>query len=168
MSHLSHLDLESIGSPATTSLLELSALGDSSGFDTIVSVRVGWGSAVTEVSDRLTGVLGTTEKDSVGSLWTAKSQLIKSDALTTGLDNSGSGGLSESESSDSKLRNLQKTSIVSDGTNNNSSLAILSLQVSSQTRDGDRRVVDLGHSQSLDNSRGELGLGTSRQETVYK
>lgn len=160
------LDLEAGRSPASTSLLELSALGDNTGLDTIVSVRVGDGGAVTEVSDGLTGVLGATKKDSVGALGGAQGKLIKGDAFTAGLDDSGSGSLGESKGSHSHGGNLQKTRIVSDGANNDGSLAFLALHVSGHTRNGNRGAVDLGHSQSLHHGKGELRFGTSGKETV--
>lgn len=131
-----------------------------------MSVRVGDGGAVAEVSDGLTGSLGTTEEDGVGALGGAEGKLIQGDALTAGLDNSGTGSLGESKSSDGELRNLEKTRIVSDGTNNDGGLALLSLHVSRQAGDRNRGVVDLGHSQSLDDGQSELGLSTSGKETV--
>ena len=131
-----------------------------------MSVRVGNAGAVAEVSNGLTGVLGATEKDGVGALGGAEGKLIKGDALTAGLHDSGASSLGESEGSNGELGDLQKTRIVSDGTDNDGGLALLSLHVSRQTRDGDRGVVDLGHSQSLDNGQSELGLSTSGEETV--
>lgn len=163
---LRHLNLEASGSPASTGLLELSALGDNTGLDAIVSVRVGDAGAVTEVGDRLTRGLGTTEKDGVGALGGAEGELIQGDALTAGLDNSGTGSLGESKSSDGELRDLEKTRIISDGTDNDGGLALLSLHVSRQAGDRNRGVVDLGHSQSLDDGQSELGLSTSGKETV--
>lgn len=159
------LHLEAVRSPASSSLLELSALGDSSGLNAVVGVRIVGRGAVAEVTNRVTGVLSTTQQHSVGTLGSAQGQLIQSDALTTSLDDSGSGSLGESQSSNGQLRDLQQALIISDGTNNNSGLAILAIHVSGKSGDGNRRVINSGHSQSLDNGGSELGLSTSGQET---
>ncbi len=131
-----------------------------------MSVRIVGRCAVTKESDRLAGVLSTTKENSVGALGTAESKLIQSDALTTGLDNSGSDSLSESQSSNGKLRDIQKAGVVSDGTDDHGGLAFLALQVSRQSGDGDRRIINFGHSQSLDNRGSEFGLRASGQEAV--
>lgn len=163
---LYRLDFEAVGSSATTSLLELSAFRNNSGLDAIVCVRVVGGCAVTKISDSFTGILSTTEKNSVTSFRAAKSQLIQGDALATSLNNSSSGSLGESQGSNCKLRNLQQTRVISHGTNNHSGFAILSLQVSGQSGQRDGRVVNFGHSQSLDNGRGKFRLSTSGQKAV--
>lgn len=160
------LHLEAVRSPAASSLLELSALGDSSGLNAVVSVRIVGRSAVAEVTNGVTGVLSTTQQHGVGTLGGTQSQLIQSDALTTSLDDSSSGSLGESQSSNGQLRDLQQALIISDGTNNNSGLAILAVHVSGKSGDGNRGVINSGHSQSLDNGSSELGLSTSGQETV--
>ena len=84
------LDLESIGSSATTSLLELASLGANVGLHTVMSMRIVDGGAVSEVANGLAGVLGTTEEDSVASLGGAQGELIEGNALTASLGNSGS------------------------------------------------------------------------------
>lgn len=57
----SNLHLETIGSSATTSTLELASLGDGSWLDTIVSVWVVDRSSVTKVLDGFTNALAATE-----------------------------------------------------------------------------------------------------------
>lgn len=88
--HIRNLNLETSGSSASTSLLELASLGADVRLDTIVCVGVVDRGLVSEMADRLTGVLGTTEKHGVASLGGAKGKLIEGDALTTGLDNASS------------------------------------------------------------------------------
>lgn len=160
------LHLEASGSPAATSSLELSALGDNTGLDAVVSVGVVDAGAVAEVSNGLASALGTTQKHGVGALGGAEGKLIQGDALTAGLDDSSSGGLGEAESSNGQSRNLQQTRIIGDSANDNGGLALLSLHVSGQPRNGNRGVVDLRHSESLHNGRRELGLCTSSKETI--
>jgi hypothetical protein len=71
-----YLNLEASGSPASTGLLELSALGDDVRLDGIVSVGVGDSCAVAEVSDGLAGVLGAAQQHGVGALGGAQGKLI--------------------------------------------------------------------------------------------
>ena len=85
-----HLDLESIGPSATTSLLELASLGANVGLHTVMSMRIVDGGAVSEVANGLAGVLGTTEEDGVAPLGGTQGKLIEGNALTTSLGNSGS------------------------------------------------------------------------------
>ena len=89
------LHLEADRLPATTGTLELASLGDGARLDTIVSVWVVDGGAVTEELKRLTDVLATTQEDSVGTLRGTKSKLIKSQAFTTSLDDTSTGSFSE-------------------------------------------------------------------------
>lgn len=83
-----------------------------------------------EESNTLTGILGATEEDGVASLRAAQGQLVKSDALTTSLNNSSSGSLGESEGGNGKLGNFQQARVISDSSDNNSDFAILSFHVS--------------------------------------
>jgi hypothetical protein len=53
--------------------------------------------------DGLTGVLGATEEEGVGTSWGAESDLVDGEGLTTGLLNASTGRGSEAESSDGEL-----------------------------------------------------------------
>jgi hypothetical protein len=121
---------------------------------------------VTKVLDRLAHALATAEQDCVGALRGAQSELVKSEALTTSVGDSGTDGLSETQGGDLESRDFQQTRIVGDGADNDSGLVLLALQVTRQTGYGDRGVVDSGHTQSLHNGVGELGLRTSADEAV--
>jgi hypothetical protein len=95
------LHLETIRLPSTTSLLELTTLGLDSRLNSIVSMRVSDRSAVAEVSNALTGILGTSEKNSARTLRSAESKLVECKALATGLNDSSSSGLGETKCADS-------------------------------------------------------------------
>lgn len=53
-------------------------------------VGVGDRRLVSKMADRLTGILGTTEKHGVASLGGAKGQLVEGEALASGIDNASS------------------------------------------------------------------------------
>jgi hypothetical protein len=78
------LYLETTRPSATTGTLELAALA----LD--VGLLVGVGTEA-EMLDSLTGVLGSTEEEGVGSSGEAGSDLIDSEALATGLLDAGTG-----------------------------------------------------------------------------
>jgi hypothetical protein len=102
------LDLETTRPSATTSALELAALG----LD--VGLLVGVGTEA-EVLDGLTGVLGSTEEEGVGSSGEAGSDLIDGEALAAGLLNARTGRRSEAHRGDGELGELKETVVVSDG-----------------------------------------------------
>jgi hypothetical protein len=104
------LDLETTRPSATTSTLELAALA----LDVGLLVCVG---TETEMLDGLTGVLGSTEEESVGSSGGAGSDLIDGEGLTTSLLNACASRGSEAESCNGELGELKQTVVVSDGAN---------------------------------------------------
>jgi len=115
-----------------------------------------------EVLDSLTGVLGTTEEQSVGTGRGAQSKLVQSQGLTTGLLDAGTGGSGETQSSDRQLGDVQETVVVSDGTDDNDGLALLGLgDVGSDARERDGGTVDARHKETAENSLVELGLRTA-------
>lgn len=63
----------------------------------------------------LTGVLGSTEKEGVGSSGEAGSDLIDGEGLTTSLQDARAGRGGEAESRDGDLGELEQTDVVSDG-----------------------------------------------------
>ena len=131
-----------------------------------MSVGVVDGGAVAEVADRLAGVLGATKEHGVGSLGSAKSELVKGDVLATGLGDAGSDGVGESQSADRELRDLKQSGIISDGSNQHGSLGLLSLHESGQAGDGEGSLVDLRHAQPLLDASGELGVSSAGQEAI--
>ncbi len=84
------LNLETVRSSTTTSLLKFTSLGSDVWFDTIVGVWVVDRGSVTKVANWLTSILGATKKNSVISLWCAEGELIEGKALSTSLGNAGS------------------------------------------------------------------------------
>jgi hypothetical protein len=102
------LYLETTRPSATTSTLELAALA----LD--VGLLVGVGTHA-EMLDSLTGVLGSTEEEGVGSSGETGSDLIDGEALAAGLLNASAGRGGEAHSRDGELGKLEKTVVVSDG-----------------------------------------------------
>jgi len=114
---LPSLDLETSGGSATTSSLELAALGLDVWF--LVLVR-----SETEMLDSLSGILWSTEEKSVASGWGTLSQLIQSQDLTTSCKDASTGSSGEAESSNTELWDGQETVVISDGTNDDNSLVV--------------------------------------------
>ena len=120
-----------------------------------------------EVLDGLTGVLGATEEEGVGTGRGAHGQLIDGQGLTTSGDNAGAGSGGVAEGSDRELGELKETVVVSDGADQDDGLALVSLAgvlVGSSGNDlGERhgRAVDLAHHQAAEDSGVELAVGTA-------
>ena len=127
-------------------------------------VRVG---TEAEVLDGLTGVLGATEEEGVGTGRGAHGQLIDGQGLTTSGDDAGAGSGGVAEGSDRELGELKETVVVSDGADQDDGLALVSLAgvlVGSSGNDlGERhgRAVDLAHHQAAEDSGVELAVGTA-------
>jgi hypothetical protein len=102
------LNLETTRPSATTSTLELAALA----LD--VGLLVGVGTHA-EMLDRLAGVLGSTEKEGVGSSGGAGGNLIDGEGLTASLQDACASRGSEAHGCDGELGELGQTVVVSDG-----------------------------------------------------
>lgn len=76
----------------------------------------------TTALDNLTAATGTTEEDSVGSLWPLDGKLVEGIDLSTSLQDPGSGGFSEVEGTDFELRNIPHTDIISNSSHNHGNL----------------------------------------------
>ena len=136
------LDLETARPSATTSLLELAALGG----DVRLLVLVG---TEAEMLDSLAGVLGATEEEGVGTGGLLESELIESDGLAASGDDAGTGGGGEAQSGDGHLGDDQETVVIGDGTNNNDGLLLVAvLEVLGNAGQRDRRAVDAAHEQA--------------------
>lgn len=103
------LNLETTRPSASTGTLELAALA----LDVRLLVGVG---TEAEVLEGLTGVLGSTEEEGVGSSGETGSDLVDGEALTTGLLDASAGRGGEAESRNGELGDLEHTVVVSDGT----------------------------------------------------
>jgi hypothetical protein len=102
------LNLETTRPSASTGTLELATLAR----DVWLLVGVG---TETEMLNGLTGVLGSTEEEGVGSSGEAGSNLVDGEALTTGLLDAGTGRGGEAESSNGELGDFEHAVVVSDG-----------------------------------------------------
>ena len=69
----------------------------------------------TEMLDCLTGVLGATDEDGVGSSGETGSDLVEGESLTTSSQDAGAGRGGEAESRNGELGKLEETVVVSDG-----------------------------------------------------
>ncbi|KAH0194800.1 ribosomal protein L18e, partial [Aureobasidium melanogenum] len=154
------LHLETLRASATTGTLELATLAlDEDGLTCLV--RVG---TEAEVLDGLTGVLGATEEEGVGTGRGAHGQLIDGQGLTTSGDNAGAGSVGVAEGGNRELGELKETVVVSDGADQDDGLALVSLAgvlVGSSGNDlGERhgRAVDLAHHQATEDSGVELAV----------
>lgn len=126
----------------------------------------------TEMLDCLTGVLGATDEDGVGSSGETGSDLVDGESLTTSSQDAGAGRGGEAESRNGELGKLEETVVVSDGADNDDGLALVRLGrllVGSSCDDAgqaDGRAVDLGHHEASQNRLVEGGIGTASQELV--
>ena len=115
-----HLNLETTRPSASTGTLELASLALNVGL--LIFVR-----SHAEVLDGLTGVLGTTEEESVGAGGEAGGDLVHGEDLTASLLNASTGRSSDTKSGDGELGELQQTVVVSDGADDNDGLALVLL-----------------------------------------
>lgn len=154
------LDLETPGPSAATSALELAALG----LD--VGLLVGVGTEA-EVLDGLTGVLGSTEEQSVGTGGETGGNLVDGESLTASLLNAGAGRGGEAHGSDGELRELEKAVVIGDGADNDNGLALVGLRVGLVGGGGDDlgerdgRAVDLGHHKTAEDNLVEGRIGAA-------
>lgn len=68
-----------------------------------------------EVLDGLTGVLGTTEEEGVGTGGGTGSDLVDGQSLAASRKDAGTGGSSEAESRDGELGELEEAVVIGDG-----------------------------------------------------
>jgi hypothetical protein len=162
------LHLETSAGSSTSGLLELSSLASHVRLDMIVCVHRSESRLVAEVSVSFSGSSLSLEQDSVGTSGGSQSKLIESEAFTTVLLDSSSGGFGESESAYLHgLRFVSQSLVVSDSADHNSDLVVsLLLHVHAELGDRDRSSVVVGHVQSSEDGGGELRLTSSRDESI--
>jgi hypothetical protein len=115
-----------------------------------------------EVLHGLTGVLGSTEEEGVGTGGSAESKLVQGQSLTTSLLNASASGGGEAESSDRELGNVQEAVVIGNGADDDDGLALLGLaDVRDGTRERNRGAVNSRHKETTENSLVEVGLGTA-------
>ena len=118
------------------------------------------------MTDGLTGVTATTEKDSSRSGGARQCELVKSQAFSTSSGDASTSGLGETEGAHGELGDIEKTLIVGDGPDEDGNLSILSLHEAGQLGEGDGGTVGLGHTQPLQDSLVEVAVGSASQEAV--
>lgn len=97
----------------------------------------------------------------------AEGELIEGDALTTGLDDAGAGGLGEAEGADGELGHVVETGIVGDGANDGGdTVGLLALGELDEALEGQGGLVAASLHQALGDDRVELGVGAAGQELV--
>ena len=114
----------------------------------------------------LAGSAATLEQDGVGTGGGGESELIKSHALTSGLDDASASSLSEVESAHLHSGDLDQTDIVSDGSDHHSDLSLLALHVSGKSSQSHGRTVGSAHVQAAKHDLGELGTSAASDEAV--
>ena len=121
--------------------------------------------AEAEVLHGLTGVLGATEEQSVGTGRGTQSKLVQGEGLTTGLLDTGTGGGGEAQSSDGQLGDVEEAVVIGDGANHDHGLALLRLvDVRGDARKRNRGAVDARHEEAAENGLVEVGLRAACQK----
>lgn len=116
----------------------------------------------TEVLDGLTGVLGATEKQGVGTGGLLESKLVQGDGLTTSGEDASAGGGGEAQGGDGHLGDLEQADVVGDGSDNDDGLVLVTiLQVGLDTRQRDGGTVDAGGKEAAQDNLVEGRVGTA-------
>lgn len=109
---------------------------------------------------------GSSHQETSGASGVLEGELIEGQDLTTGLDDSLSGGLGDLEGANGKLGDLEESDVVGDIGDGNNGSVVLALQVLNNSRQGDGISGGSGLIQSLVNGAVELGISSSGQESV--
>ena len=125
-----------------------------------------------KVLDCLTGVLGSTEQESVGSSRCTHGQLVNGKALAAGLDDARAGGRGEAKCGNGELGDLQNAVVIGHSSNQNDRLSLVCLSGvlvrGGRNQAGKRHwwAVDFAHHQSAQDGLVELGVGAAGEESV--
>lgn len=115
-----------------------------------------------EMLDGLTGVLGSTEKEGVGTGGLLESELIEGDGLAASGDDASAGSGGEAQSGDGHLGDDKETVVIGDGTNNDDGLLLVAvLEVLGNAGQRDGRTVDTAHEQATEHDLVEGRVGTA-------
>ena len=98
--------------------------------------------------------------------WGLHNELVEGHALATGLGDSSSGGLGESESGNGELGDLKHSLVVGDGGNDNDGSVTVLSEVLHKLGQGERWSVNSGGNKSAEDSLAELRISPSGQELV--
>jgi len=134
--------------------------------DTRTSVALEATSRSTKVAEGLAGSATATDEDGVGASGLADSELIKSDALTTSLQNASTGRVGEVKSTDGHLGNVEQTSIIADSGNNDGSLLGVLVDVAIDARERHNGAVGAALHQTLADLSVEGRVGATCKELV--
>jgi len=161
---VSFLDLEAAALSASTSSLELAALGANVG----TRAGVGLAGSLAEVTVGRTGSAASLHQDGVLSLGGLEGQLIEGENLSAGFEDAFAGARGDVHGAQRQLRNLVETKIVSDGANDDGGLAIAAwlLHHAGDASDGHGWSVHAAHIKTFQDDLVELGVGSAGQETV--
>ena len=122
-----------------------------------------------EVLECLTGVLGATKKDGVGTSGLLEGKLIQSEARAAGSVDAGTGGGGEAQGGDLHLGDLGQADIIGDGADDDDGLLLgLVVKVGGDAGDGHRGAVHPGHKETAQDDLVEGGVGAAWQGLVSK
>ena len=150
------------------SLISVSVFLLSSLVVVVADVRLGLvSSQSSEVRKSLSGSRSS-EQENVLSKRFDLGELVESKALSSGLENSGSGSLGELQGADSHLGDSEHSLVVEDFSGDGEDLGSLLLGVGDLSESGQRDGVSSGSglSESLVENADELGVGSSGQELI--
>lgn len=118
--------------------------------------------AKAEMPDGLTGVLGSTQEERVGTSGLLQRKLVESEGLASGSENARACRGGEAEGRDVQLGNLEETVVVGDGADDDDGLLLIAvLDVGGNAREGHGRTVDAAHEQPAEDDLVEGGVGTA-------
>lgn len=121
-----------------------------------------------EVLDGLTGVLGSTEEEGVGTGGLLESELIESQGLAASGEDASAGSGGETEGRNGDGGDLEETVVIGDGTDNNDGLLLVAvLDVVDNARDRHGRTVDAAHEQPAEDNLVESRVGTACDNSTY-
>lgn len=124
--------------------------------------------AETEVLESLTGVLGATEKEGVGTSGLLESELVKGDGLAASSGDAGTGGGGEAESRNVHLGDDKETVVIGDGANNDDGLLLVAvLDIGGNAREGHGGAVDAGHEQAAEDNLVEGSISAACGKKKY-
>ncbi len=121
-----------------------------------------------EVVVGIAGCLAAAEENSAGSRGDEERELVKRQALATGLDDACAGTLSEAKCADAELgEGLSiEANVVGDGAHHDGDLALLALHVAGEASEADGGAVVAAHHQALGNHSIEATISPAREESV--
>lgn len=121
-----------------------------------------------EVLDGLTGVLGATEQQGVGTGGLLQGKLVKGDGRAASSQDAGTSSGGETQGGDVHLGDSEQTGVIGDGANDDDGLllvAVLNVGVDAGQRNG--RAVHAGHKQTAQDDLVEGRVGTAYRDVIH-